>query len=298
MRRRQLILTLFIASMTACASLAPTPVATETVQTRNETTTAQPLAVTTAPAATPSLPTVAMGDLKLTILFDNTAVAPRLTSGWGFAALVEYGNHTLLFDTGDSGSSLLDNMRQLGAEPRSIEAVILSHEHADHTGGLEALLDTGIRPTLYMPSGFSQFFKERVRGRTEVVEVTNALTILPGAHLTPPIGSPIEQALVVETRDGTAVITGCAHPGLVEMVRRAQVTAPGKVALLAGGFHLTGFSDKDKLHAIVVELRQLGVQRILPTHCTGDVAIAVFRTELGADYLDGGVGRTVAFPAK
>ena len=82
------------------------------------------------------------------------------------------------------------------------------------------------------------------------------------------------------------------------MVRQAQEVAPGKVSLLAGGFHLLGIADKNKLQAIIAELRQLGVQRILPTHCTGDVAIDLFRTEFGETCLDGGIGRTVASSAK
>ena len=67
--------------------------------------------------------------------------------------------------------------------------------------------------------------------------------------------------------------------------------------MLAGGFHLLEIADKDKLQSVIAELRQLGVERILPTHCTGDGAIDLFRTEFGEDYLDGGVGRTVASSA-
>ena len=239
----------------------------------------------------------ALGDLKLTILYDNTVVDTQLKSDWGFAALVEYGGHTLLFDTGADGSMLLDNMRQLDVDPQSIEAVIFSHEHGDHTRGLQALLDTGVRPTVYAPAAFSSAFKEQVRARTELVEVTDPLEILPGMHLTRPVGSIVEQALAVETRDGTAVITGCAHPGIANMVRQAQEIVPGKVPLLAGGFHLLEIADKAKLQSVIAELRQLGVERILPTHCTGDGAIDLFRTEFGENYLDGGVGRMVASSA-
>ena len=136
-----------------------------------------------------------------------------------------------------------------------------------------------------------------MRARTGLVEVTEALEILPGIHLTRPVGSIVEQALAVETRDGIVVITGCAHPGIVNMVRQAQEVAPAKVALLAGGFHLVEM-NKNELRSIVAELRQLGVQRILPTHCTGDAAVELFRAEFGGACLDGGVGRRVAFSAK
>jgi len=298
MLRKLLILSLFMAGVTACVSVTPPSSVTVTPQARNEAPVAQLPSTEAPPVTTPTLEATAIGDVELTILFDNTAIDSQLKSGWGFAALVEYGGHTLLFDTGADGSILLDNMRQLGVEPQSIEAVILSHEHSDHTGGLPALLATGIQPTIYAPSAFPDAFKEWMRAQTELIEVTDALTILPGMHLTRPIGSIVEEALVVETRNGTVVITGCAHPGLTNMVRQAQEVVPGKVSLLAGGFHLGYIANKDQLQPIITELRELGVERILPTHCTGDTAMGLFRAEFGEAYREGGVGRTVVSSAK
>ena len=248
---------------------------------------------TTTTADNKGAASAAPGDVKLTVLFDNTAVDSKLKSGWGFAALVDYKGHRLLFDTGADGPTLLDNMRQLNVDPKSIEAIVFSHEHDDHTSGLQALLDTGSQPTVYARAAFSTAFKEMVRARTKLVEVSDALEIVPGAHLTRPGGSIVEQALALETQNGTVVVTGCAHPGVVDMVRQAQEVVPGKVALLAGGFHLLEIADKDQLKSIAAELRQLGVERILPTHCTGDGAIDQFRTDFGQNYLEGGVGRII-----
>ncbi len=161
-----------------------------------------------------SAPPTATDGLKLTIVYDNTTTDPQLKPDWGFAAVVEYDGHTLLFDTGANGSILLDNMRQLGVDLGSIEAIILSHQHDDHTGGLRALLDTGIRPTVYAPAKFTKAFKRQVAARTNLIEVGDAIEIVPGVHTTLPIGSIVEEALVVETGDGAVVITGCAHPGV------------------------------------------------------------------------------------
>jgi 7,8-dihydropterin-6-yl-methyl-4-(beta-D-ribofuranosyl)aminobenzene 5'-phosphate synthase len=149
-----------------------------------------------------------------------------------------------------------------------------------------------------VPSAFPNTFKKHVRAQTKLVEVTDALMILPGIYVTRPIGPIVEQALVVKTRDGIVIITGCAHPGIVNMVRQAQEVVPGKVSLLIGGFHLLEIADKKKLKSIIAELRQLGVERVMPTHCTGNAAISLFRTEFGKNCLDGGVGRTIVFPAK
>jgi len=249
------------------------------------------------PARSPALLPAQPSDLNLTILYDNISGSPGLTSHWGFAALVEYGSHTLLFDTGADGAILLQNMQQLDVDPHSIEAVILSHAHSDHTGGLQALLDTGVRPTVYVPSAFSDAFKEQVRDQTELVEVTDAVEVIPGVHTTRPVGRTTEEALVVETGDGAVVITGCAHPGVAEMVRQAQAVTSSQIAYLVGGFHLFQ-TPSEMVPSIITEVQQLGVAKVLPAHCTGDAAIELFRTEYGEDFTEGGVGRTITIAAQ
>ena len=249
------------------------------------------------PTRLPALPPAQLSDLRLTVLYDNISGTPELRSDWGFAALVEYGSHTLLFDTGASGAILLDNMAQLGVDSHSIEAVILSHAHYDHTGGLQALLDTGVRPTVYVPAEFGNSFKEHVRNQTELVEVTDAVEVIPGVRTTRPMGVITEQALVVETGDGAVVITGCAHPGAAEMVRQAQAVTSSRIAYLVGGLHLFQTAS-EMVPPLVTELQELGVDKILPAHCTGDGAIDLFHTAYGEDFTEGGVGRTVTIAAQ
>jgi 7,8-dihydropterin-6-yl-methyl-4-(beta-D-ribofuranosyl)aminobenzene 5'-phosphate synthase len=249
------------------------------------------------PARSPTLPPAQLSDLNLTILYDNISGTPELIPHWGFAALVEYGSHTLLFDTGADGAILLQNMQQLDVDPHSIEAVILSHAHSDHTGGLQALLDTGVRPTVYVPSAFSDAFKEQVRDQTELVEVTDAVEVIPGVHTTRPTGRTTEEALVVETGDGAVVITGCAHPGVAEMVRQAQAVTSSPIAYLVGGLHLFQ-TPSEMVPPIITEVQQLGVAKVLPAHCTGEAAIDLFRTAYGEGFTEGGVGRTITIAAQ
>ncbi len=299
MRPKKLLATtcsvlLIVVLLAACGSQSTATTATPMPPPTASPSTPTPVPPTPEPAPAAEEPEpVASTGVTLTVVFDNTTTDPQLTAGWGFAAVVEYGGHTLLFDTGASGPVLLDNMRQLGIDPSSIEVVILSHEHGDHTDGLQALLDTGIQPTVYVPSAFPQARKDQVLARTELVEVSDAVEILPGVHTTRPMGGWNEQALVLESSDGAVVITGCAHMGLMSLVREAQRVAGTQIALLAGGFHLNTASSGEVQNAIDM-FRQSGVEKVLPTHCTGDAAIALFRSDYGEDFIEGGVGRTVA----
>jgi 7,8-dihydropterin-6-yl-methyl-4-(beta-D-ribofuranosyl)aminobenzene 5'-phosphate synthase len=234
-------------------------------------------------------------EVTVTILFDNYSADDRLGTGWGFAALIEIPGHTVLFDTGADGAMLLENMRLMGKDPMAIESVVLSHAHADHTGGLRALLDMGLRPKLFLLSAFRAELGGAAAGSQEVVEASPGQQIAPGIRTTGQVGEAIpEQALVLETEAGTVVLTGCAHPGVVRMVERAREVAPGPIHLVMGGFHLGGMPEAD-VRTILERFSEMAVERAGPTHCTGDPAIASFRDEYGDRYQPVGVGRVLRF---
>jgi 7,8-dihydropterin-6-yl-methyl-4-(beta-D-ribofuranosyl)aminobenzene 5'-phosphate synthase len=238
------------------------------------------------------------GQVQITIVYDNTAVEPGLEAEWGFAAWIDYGDQDILFDTGPGGPALLGNLVQLGLDPAEIDVVVLSHEHGDHTGGMMTLLQTGVRPAVYAPSAFGSSYKRLLGERAELVEVTGPVEILPGLHTTGELwttlrgqeGALAEQALVIETSEGSVVITGCAHPGIVPIVRAARQVVPGDVALVMGGFHLMDKTDR-AVDAVAASFRDLGVSQISPTHCTGEQAIARLAAAYGDDYIEGGAGR-------
>lgn len=262
------------------------------------TSTPPPTLTSTAAPTTTSLPpetttTEERAVMRLTIVYDNYAHDPRLTDGWGFAVLIEVSGRRILFDTGGDGAALLGNLTLLGIAPSTLDAVVLSHEHQDHVGGLSALLDAGLTAPVYLPASFSPTFKTAVATRTRVVEVAGPRQIRPGVFSTGQMGGPIvEQALALDTPQGVVVITGCAHPGIVEMVRRAREVVPGEVTLVLGGFHLSQ-ATAGQIDVVVASFRELGVNRVAPTHCTGDAAREAFAREYGNDFLDAGVGRLI-----
>lgn len=237
--------------------------------------------------------------MSLTIVFDNnpspspaaSTSAPRLQTGWGFAAWLSYGGRTVLFDTGADGAVLLDNMAALGLDPHAVDVVVLSHIHGDHTGGLASLLAANPEVTVYLPQAFPDRFRAEVRGAgATVVEVDGPQEILPGMWSTGQMGSGIvEQALLARMDESLVIVTGCAHPGVDEMVARAQEVGQGEVALVVGGFHLGGAS-RQRVEEIIAGFRRLGVQQVAPCHCTGDSAREIFREAYGPDFEACGVG--------
>ena len=109
------------------------------------------------------------GQVRLTVVCENTVGRPLpLLGEHGFACLVDSPAGRLLFDTG-RGITLLHNLATLGIDPKSIDAVALSHGHDDHAGGLLPLLqETGPRPVFAHPAVFAERFFVRGEERRRI----------------------------------------------------------------------------------------------------------------------------------
>jgi 7,8-dihydropterin-6-yl-methyl-4-(beta-D-ribofuranosyl)aminobenzene 5'-phosphate synthase len=237
----------------------------------------------------------ASNPVTLTIVYDNLPLDARLKTDWGFACLVEMGATTVLFDTGGDGPMLMSNLAVLGFDPRRIDAVILSHIHSDHIGGLDALLTVNDLLTVFVPRSFPDEFKVRVSKRVPLIQVSGQMTIAEHIRTTGELGTAIiEQALIIETDKGLIMVTGCAHPGIVEMVRKAK--SFGDVYLVMGGFHLADKSAPE-VETVIAELKRLGVRRVAPSHCTGEKAIEQLKAAFGLDFIQAGAGLRIVAPA-
>jgi 7,8-dihydropterin-6-yl-methyl-4-(beta-D-ribofuranosyl)aminobenzene 5'-phosphate synthase len=243
------------------------------------------------PTPTPEpTPTETAEGLTITIVYDNNEYDERLETAWGFACLLERGDLTLLFDTGGDAPTLLSNMDVLEIDPRDIDIVVLSHIHGDHVGGLGGILAVNEETTVYLPRSFPASFKEQAKTHARVVEVHDPMEIADGIYTTGELGAGIiEQSLVLVTGRGLVVITGCAHPGVVNIVARAKEVTGEEVYLVMGGFHLGGASEA-AIDSIVEDFRELGVQKVAPCHCSGDLARSIFEREYGEDFIRVGVG--------
>jgi 7,8-dihydropterin-6-yl-methyl-4-(beta-D-ribofuranosyl)aminobenzene 5'-phosphate synthase len=232
--------------------------------------------------------------IKISVIYDNNPCDQKLKTDWGFSCFVEGLEKSILFDTGANGQILLSNMAKLGIRPGDIDVVVLSHAHRDHTGGLEDLLVLNSKIEVWLPQFFASDFKDHVRKKgAKVVEVTTSQKICEGACTSGVIEGWIkEQSLVLDTENGLILLTGCAHPRIAQIILRVKEIFKKDISMALGGFHLAGFEDK-AIKEIMRKLRDSGIKKVGPSHCSGDEARNLFYKEYKDNFLDIGVGKKI-----
>jgi 7,8-dihydropterin-6-yl-methyl-4-(beta-D-ribofuranosyl)aminobenzene 5'-phosphate synthase len=264
---------------------------------------------------------------RLTILCENS-VRPMagLIGEHGFACHVETPSGTYLFDTGQ-GFGLCQNAVTLKKDLSAIKAILLSHGHYDHTGGLPAVLQrTGPIDIYGHPDIFFERYRENrfigIPYRREFLETKGARFVLsrqmtevaPGLWLTGEIprvttfeqGDPLmtavcggtsahdelldDMSLVVDSKKGLILVLGCAHAGLVNIMEHVlkQTGRDGFYAIL-GGTHL-GFADDAQFEKTLQAMDNYRVEKVGVSHCTGLPNAARLQGLLGDRFFFGSVG--------
>ncbi len=236
-----------------------------------------------------------MNTITLTTVFDNTRLNPNCTPEWGFACVIETPEETILFDTGNDGEILQSNLNALGFAEADFAKIIISHMHWDHVGGLKKMREQHPDAVVFLPASATEEEKEKLIC-LEAVLINQPQQINRFIYSLGELqGRANEQSLAIPTVDGLVVITGCAHPGIVHIVKAATRHFPDeKIHLVLGGFHLNQNSEQE-VREITNELKKLGVEKAAATHCTGPASIKVFAEEFGENYIQGGVGLKLSF---
>lgn len=235
---------------------------------------------------------------RILILYDNKSEREVFRPGWGFSALIEHDGKRLLFDVGADVLVFEHNVKAFGVGLKATDALVLSHEHCDHIGAISAALHRDL--DVYYPASFSSQFKkeigdERKKPLWTAHPVTDPLEIVPGVRSTGELKGQsgiVEQGLIVDGQDGPVLVTGCAHPEIVEMVKVAADIAGWCPQLVLGGFHLLR-KKAAEVRGIAAELKQLGVKRIGPCHCTGERAAAILGEAFGSTLIEIDVGTEI-----
>jgi len=230
--------------------------------------------------------------LKFTILYDNYLHEEGTKTDWGFSCLIEGAEKTILFDTGTRPDILLHNVDHLGIDLKKVDQIVLSHEHLDHIGGLPKVLDRNHDVSVYMPVSFAYEIVRSVEGKNaQVMSIDEPIEICTDVYSTGEMGVEIkEQSLLINTKKGLVIVTGCSHQGIVNILERAKELFDRPIYLVFGGFHLAGKKDAE-VNEIIKKFQEIGVIKCGATHCTGDRPIELFKQAFGDNYVPMGTGR-------
>ena len=260
--------------------------------------------------------------MEIKVLFNNESINKKLAVGWGVSFIID---NRILFDTGEKAEYLFDNMKIMNIDISCLDVVVISHDHWDHTGGLWQILKERKGLRVYGCPGFSREFKEKAKSLAAEFIAADKRTEIDPLEIARPAGrqsqglSPgnslnstgeniyitgeipgsyngqymAEQALVIKTENGISVITGCAHPGVVEILERVKEEFPDEnFYFVGGGFHLIN-ADKRLIDVIAERFKEMGVRKAGPTHCSGKEAEGLFKEKYGDSFIEVKAGKII-----
>ncbi|WP_395304124.1 MBL fold metallo-hydrolase [Enterobacter sp. ECC-019] len=279
--------------------------------------------------------------MKLTVLVDNnTFIDEYLIGEPGVSYYIECDELKILFDVGYS-DVFIKNAQLLSIDLTSIDKIVFSHGHNDHTWGLNHLIqyydrtikkikqpiDIIAHPAALMPKYFEAkpigmshrqdekeyFFK--IVSTIEPLKLSEHMTFLGQVprinkfEAQEPVGHTLgvngeltddyvldDSALVIETKQGLIIITGCSHAGICNIIEYAKkVTGVSQINSVIGGFHLMN-ADNKLLDETGKYLKSLSAETLYPCHCT-DLTAKIHLSRY-VDIKEVGVGLSVDFPVR
>lgn len=252
------------------------------------------------------------GELRLTTLCENTVAHGGVRAEWGLSIIIEAGSRRILFDTGP-GRTTVQNADSMGIDLASVDTVILSHSHADHTGGLLEVLSridgecsVIAHPDVWKPKYARHrkskkyrfcgipYQRQQVESHgakftlsTEPVWITDDIATSGEEPMTTDFESVAEGfflregaeyepdtlkddlSVCIRTDLGLVVVFGCAHRGMINIIRHCQnLLGTDDVYMVVGGTHLFPASG-EQLDRTVQALEEIQPAWIGVSHCTG-----------------------------
>lgn len=261
--------------------------------------------------------------MRVVTLLENTACEADFRHVHGLSLYLEAGEHKILFDMGPN-AAFLENADKLGVDVGAVDTAFLSHGHYDHAGGLELFLKRNSRAKVYLSSlAFGEFYAERAGEEPEYIGMDPRLEkfkdrfVLTGEHLKidselqvfsdihtndyhssandslrvkrgedlPPDDFHHEQDLLITAEGKTVLLAGCAHRGIVNILRRAEELLGRAPDAVIAGFHLynpgTGVPEpRELIEAVGQELLRRPT-KYYTGHCTGQEAYDILKEILG-----------------
>ena len=254
--------------------------------------------------------------MRVTVLMDNhTEIDVYYLGEPAVSYWLETEGKCFLFDTGYS-DAFLKNAADMGIDVTQAEAILLSHSHNDHTGGLKHLMERTFakkarlvaHPDALLPHwheglelgcpvtqrALAEKFElclgkepvwltERLVWLGEIphtidFEPAYAIGTVERAGKTEADFIADDTALAYVGELGLTVITGCSHAGICNILAYAKrVTGVGRIQSVLGGFHL--FALEERAKETIAYLKKEGIAELYPCHCTSFAVRAALHQE-------------------
>jgi 7,8-dihydropterin-6-yl-methyl-4-(beta-D-ribofuranosyl)aminobenzene 5'-phosphate synthase len=233
--------------------------------------------------------------MRVFTVYDNICHDAGFTPDWGFSCVVDKHSKRIIFDTGANERIFQSNLEKANISPSSINMMIISHNHWDHTGGALWLIKHNPGINVYIPKTWGNFGKE-FYSYTKKINVISENTFLDD-DLSLIISKNLfvtEISLIIRTGNGNIIFTGCGHTGVENIAKQVIFLTKTNIFAIVGGFHFFR-SWESGIKKSIREMRRLNIKNIIPCHCTGEKATLLLREEFGENCLSSGVGKELYF---
>ncbi len=237
--------------------------------------------------------------VRITTVVDNNVWKEGLASSWGLSFYVETftddKKHVVLMDTSGSFQAFFANALKLGLNLSEVEAIFISHWHGDHMGALSQVLPLIKHSVLvYVPSSDFSGIKEIKNLNGNPVICSEPIEFIEGLMSTGKMPMGIsEHSLMINVKDkGLVVLTGCSHPGIINILKRArEASGIDRAYAVIGGFHISSTNVGTRVGEF---LKELNVEIASPCHCTSIEARRGIAKILGERCVNNGSGKIIS----
>lgn len=243
--------------------------------------------------------------MKIWNLVENLASGEEFLAEHGLSFYVETKQHKLLVDTGAS-DAFVQNAQKLGIDLKAVDALILSHGHYDHGGGIRAFSQINPTARIYVrervfeeyyhdrPSGLDYIGLERdlralpqivvVNGDLRIDEELSLFTNVAGRRMWPEGNRELkvrergaleqdtfvhEQYLVISSEGKEILISGCAHNGILNILDAYRERRGGCPDLVISGFHMMKHGEYTEEEAQVIRQTAAELRELPARFVTG-----------------------------
>lgn len=263
--------------------------------------------------------------MKIFNLLENSSINNNILCEHGLSLGIEYKNHLIIYDVGQS-AKFITNAKILGFGLESVDAVILSHGHYDHTGGLPEFLEMNKKAKVYIhekafkdrysrSSKMTKFngipWLEKISAFEDRIVVINKTTELykdfwlitdhSGEESLSSLDDRLvykdgeeyikdpfddEIIIVVKNNKKPIVLSGCAHNGIVNILASIK----NKIGINAIEWIIGGLHLKGasaiKIKHVIDHLKDYKITNWAINHCTGEEALKQFNLAFPGKVVD------------